>query len=347
MVGRFDEFFRDRGLYSLRVAEVVGETADASSFILSVPDGLSEKYAYRAGQFLTFRVELDGVAHLRSYSMSSSPLVDERMRVTVKRVAGGVVSNWMNDALAPGDELVATVPSGTFVADGGAGDIVAFAAGSGITPVLSIIKTALAGSARRVRLLYANRDRDSVIFGTELADLKERYEDRIALAFHYDCDSGYLEQEAVRAFLGTGGDAVFFVCGPNPFMDHVQGVLTGAGIHESRVHIERFTHASDAGADQEPGGGTPQVSVSIRLGRQTVRGEPRPGSTILQAARALGLKPPSSCESGSCATCMARVVEGTAVMRNNEALTPEEVDDGWVLTCQAVPTSPSVRVVYA
>ena len=177
MVGGFGGSFRHRGMYSLRVAEVVCETADVSSFIFHVPDDLSEKYAYRAGQFLTFRVEFDGVAHLRSYSMSSSPLVDERMRVTVKRVAGGVVSNWMNDVLAPGDELVATVPSGTFVVDGDAGEMVAFAGGSGITPVLSIIKTVLAGSTRRARLLYANRDRDSVIFGTELADLKERYGD--------------------------------------------------------------------------------------------------------------------------------------------------------------------------
>ncbi len=345
MNGRSGELFRDRGMYALRVAEVVRETADASSFVFHVPEDLSEKYAYRAGQFLTFRVELDGVAHLRSYSMSSSPLVDERMRVTVKRVAGGVVSNWMNDVLAPGDELVATVPSGSFVVDGGAGEIVAFAGGSGITPVLSIIKTVLAGSARRVRLLYANRDRDSVIFGAELADLKERYGDRISLAFHYDCDSGHLGRETVRAFLGTCDDAEFFVCGPEPFMDRVQGALAGAGVEASRVRVERFTPASGDDADPEPGA-APPVSVSIRLGRQSVTGEPRPGSTLLQAARALGLRPPSSCETGSCATCMARVVEGTAVMRNNEALTPEEVGEGWVLTCQAVPTSPSVRVIY-
>ncbi len=328
----------------MKIAAVLRETADATSFVLDVPDGLAESYSYRAGQFLTFRVELDGVTHARSYSMSSSPLLDERMRVTVKRVPGGVVSNWMNDVLAPGDEIAATVPAGSFVVGGDDGEVVAFAGGSGITPVLSIVKTVLAGSGRRVRLLYANRDWDSVIFRRELEELSGRYADRLAVEFHHDDERGLLGPEAVRAFADGTGPGEFFVCGPEPFMDCVRKALADAGVAEARVRFERFTPEPESAV--EPPGQAPPVRVSVRLGRQDVSGEARAGSTLLQCARALGLRAPSSCESGSCATCMARVVEGSARMRNNEALTPEEVDEGWVLTCQAVPTTPSVRVVY-
>ena len=333
---------RAPGMHSLRIAEIVRETADASSFVFQVPDHLADEYRYRAGQFLTFRVELDGVPHMRSYSMSSSPLVDDAMRVTVKRVPGGVVSNWMNDVLAPGDELLATVPAGRFVVDEGAGEIAAYAGGSGITPVLSIIKTVLAASSRRVRLLYANRDRDSVIFGSELAALAGRYPDRLSVVYHFDLHEGYLGLPAHGAFAGTAAD--FFVCGPEPFMDCTRKALADTGVDAARIRTERFTPVPDGPV--RLGSGAPPVSVSIRLGRQTVRGEHRPGSTILQTARALGLRPPSSCEAGSCATCMARVLEGTTQMRNDEVLTPEEIAEGWVLTCQAVPTSPTVRVVY-
>ncbi|GAA0954970.1 ferredoxin--NADP reductase [Actinocorallia libanotica] len=333
----------------MKVTAVFRETADTTSFVLDVPDGLSERYSYRAGQFLTFRVELDGVTHTRSYSMSSSPLLDERMRVTVKRVPGGVVSNWMNDVLAPGDEIAATVPTGSFVVGGDDGEVVAFAGGSGITPVLSIVKTVLAGSDRRVRLLYANRDRDSVIFQRELEELADRYADRLAMTFHDDSERGLLGPETIRAFADGSGQGEFFVCGPEPFMDCVRKALAEAGAEEARVRFERFTPASTVAVEppeQTPPEQAPPVRVSIRLGRQDVSGELRAGSTLLQGARALGLRAPSSCESGSCATCMARVVEGSARMRNNEALTPEEIDEGWVLTCQAVPTTPSVRVVY-
>jgi ferredoxin-NADP reductase len=220
---------------------------------------------------------------------------------------------------------------------------VAFAGGSGITPVLSIVKTVLAVSSRRVRLLYANRDRDSVIFGPELERLADRYAGRLSVVYHYDLDWGYVGQQAIRAFAG-GDDSGFFVCGPEPFMDCVQAALAGAGVDAARIRTERFTPVPDGPVAEETD--SSPVSVEVRLGRQTVAGEHRPDSTILQTARALGLRPPSSCEAGSCATCMARVVEGSVEMRNNEALTPEEIAEGWALTCQAVPTSPSVRVVY-
>src|SRR4051794_20798666 len=166
---------RDHGFHRLPVRRVVQETADACSFVLDVPAELDVAFGYAAGQFCTFRFEIDGAHHLRCYSMSSSPDVDAELQVTVKRVPGGIVSNWMIDHVAAGDEVEVTVPAGVFNLTPGAGEVVAFSGGSGITPVLSLLKTALATTQRRVRLLYANRDRDSVIFGALLDDLARRH----------------------------------------------------------------------------------------------------------------------------------------------------------------------------
>lgn len=336
---------RDHGFHELRVKQVVRETADASSLVLEIPAELGDAYAYDAGQFCTFRVEVGGEAHLRCYSMSSSPAVDRDLQVTVKRVPGGVVSNWLVDAVAEGDHVLAAPPAGVFRLDDGEGDVVAFAAGSGITPVFSIVKTALVTSTRRVRLLYANRDRASVIFARALDDLVARHGGRLEVQHHFDVDQGFVDAAAVRAFLGGATDAACFVCGPGPFMDVVESTLRDAGVAQERIRIERFTPtgaAAPAANPQVP----PDAKITIELGGRREAVEHRPGTTILQTARQLGLAAPYSCESGSCATCMARLVEGTASMSVNNALTDDEVAAGWVLTCQAVPTSPSVHVVY-
>jgi 3-ketosteroid 9alpha-monooxygenase subunit B len=341
----------DRGFHALRVAAVVRETADASSFVLDVPADLTGKYAYRSGQFLTFRVEIADEIHFRSYSMSSSPALANQLQVTVKRVPRGPVSNWMNDALRPGDQVTASVPAGGFVLDGAGRDVVAFAGGSGITPVFSIVQTALATSSRRVRLLYANRDRDCVIFAAALDELATRYGDRLAVTHHYDAECGFVHEGEIQPLADGQIDADYYICGPEPFMEVVERALVTAGADTHRIHIERFTPAElpEPSEPPEPGRapeGAAGVQVTVELGRRKSTSEHRPGMTILQTARSMDMRPPTSCEAGNCATCIARIVEGSAAMRNNEALTPDEVDEGWVLTCQAVPTSPSVHVVY-
>jgi ferredoxin-NADP reductase len=348
---------RDHGFHPLRIRRVVHETAETSSYVLDVPESLHEAFAYEAGQFLTFRVRVDGEVHHRCYSMSSAPATDRELQVTVKRVGGGVVSNWMLDTLGPGDPVEASVPAGVFcLPPGGTGgveptddDVVAFAAGSGITPVFSLVKAALATTSRRVRLLYANRDRDAVIFGGALAALAAQYPGRLEVAHHLDVERGFVDAPAVRAFLGGDAGAVHYVCGPTPFMDIVEGELLTAGVPGDRIHIERFTPAEapeapaggDGGAD-----GRAAARVTIELAGQVDTVDHHPGTTILQTARQMGMAPPYSCESGTCATCMARLVEGTVTMHVNDVLTDDEVDEGWVLTCQSVPTAPSVHVVY-
>jgi len=336
----------DQNYYALRVAAVVEETSDTRSFVLEVPAESAAEFAYEAGQFCTFRVAIDGERHVRCYSMSSSPAVDPELRVTVKRTDGGVVSNWMNDHLAPGDLLEVARPAGFFRLGAGEGDLVAFSAGSGITPVHSLLKTALATTSRRVHLLYANRDLDAIIFRSEIDALEDAHNRRFTLSHHLDAVQGLVQADTIRDFAGGAEDAEFYLCGPGSFMDLVENTLLADGVDAARINIERFT-PGDWLSDPGPDGPSDATSrVTIELDGRTETTDHRPGTTILQTARQLGMSPPFSCESGSCATCMARLLEGSASMHVNNALTAEEVTDGWVLTCQALPTSPLVHVTY-
>jgi 3-ketosteroid 9alpha-monooxygenase subunit B len=339
---------RDHGFHPLRVARVVRETADAVSLVLEVPAELAGAFSYRAGQFCNVQVEIEGQAQMRCYSMSSSPDLGENMAVTVKRVAGGIVSSWIVDHLRAGDLVELSPPTGFFQLTDTSGDLVALAAGSGITPVFSLVKTALAATGRRVRLHYANRDRDSVIFAAPLHELEERHPGRLTVVHSYDTEQGLLTAQTVSTFAGeSAATGEFYVCGPGPYMEIVETGLRSLGVEATRIHIERFTTAELlVGAPPlppEPPGGT---RVTIELDGRTNSTDHRPGTTILQTARQMGMSPPFSCESGSCATCMARLLEGSVSMFVNNALTPEEVKEGWILTCQSVPTTPTVRVTY-
>lgn len=336
---------RDHGFHTVRVARVVAETADASSLVLDIPTHQRDAFAYEAGQFCTFRVVVGGAPLLRCYSMSSAPAVDAELAVTVKRVPGGAVSNWMLDHLAAGDEVEVTFPAGVFQLDPDEDELVLFAAGSGITPVFSLLKTALAGTDRRVRLLYANRDTDSVIFRRELDALVAQHGERLDVVHHLDVERGFVDAAATATFLGeVPVDAGHYLCGPPPFMDVVEAALLASGVARERIHVERFTPAEQV--DDAPSGADDGIRVTIDLDGRTETTDHHPGTTILQTARQMGMTPPSSCESGSCATCMARLVEGAATMHVNDALTDEEVAEGWVLTCQAVPTSATAHVIY-
>ncbi len=343
---------RDHGFHSLRVRRVVPETHDTTSFVFDVPDELSDAFAYEAGQFCTFRIPAGDDELLRCYSMSSSPDVDDEFTLTVKRVAGGRVSNWLLDEVAEGDELALTLPAGVFTLRDHPTPIVAFAGGSGITPVISLIKSALATTDRRVRLLYANRDAQSVIFRAALDDLVARHGGRLEVVHHLDTDQGFVHSDLVRTFVGDDRDADFYLCGPGPFMDVVEDALEVAGASSEHVFVERFAFAASVRdepqlpvAEPRPEPVTTETVTIVLNGRaHDVRYQA--GETFLETARRAGLRAPFSCESGSCATCMARLEVGEAKMRVNNALMPDEVDEGWVLTCQGLPTSPTAKVVY-
>jgi ferredoxin-NADP reductase len=343
----------DHGFHPLRVKRVVDETRDAKSFVFAVPPESRAPFTYRAGQFCTFRVRLGGEDLLRCYSMSSSPHTDEDLTTTVKRVPGGRVSNWMNDEVAEGDVLMLTRPAGVFTLRPRSQPLVAFSGGSGITPVISVIKAALATTDRTIRLLYANRDAESVIFAGELDALERAHRGRFLVEHHFDVERGFVHSDTVTRFVGTDQEADFYVCGPTPFMDIVEDALALQRVPSEHVLVERFAFASAARIDTPPGRAAPEVggdahtdTVVVVLDGREHRMRYQAGETLLETARRAGLHPPFSCEAGSCATCMARVREGEVAMRVNNALTPEELDEGWVLTCQGLPRSPTVAVVY-
>ncbi|MFF7734512.1 2Fe-2S iron-sulfur cluster-binding protein [Streptomyces sp. NPDC007984] len=330
---------RDHGFHPVRITRVVDETPDTRTFALDA------RFPYRAGQFLTFKV----CGTLRSYSMSSSPDTDGEVCVTVKRVPGGLVSGWMHERLRPGDTLEATLPGGSFCLREDAADrpLVAYAGGSGITPVFSLVKSALAMTRRDVGLLTAHQSAGAAIFRQALDALAARHPGRLDLRHHLDDRDGLVTPAEIRALADEGAD--FYVCGPEPFMALVEQTLTAHRIAPERILVERFTPTAPVRAAEEPPVGPPvpfagTVTVDLRGERRTV--PQRPGETLLQSARRAGFTPPFSCESGDCATCMARLADGEAKMRVNNALDADEVAEGHVLTCQAEPTTPDVTVVY-
>ena len=329
--------------HSLAVVEVVDETPDTRSFVLEIPPALDQTFAYVAGQFATFRATIGGEPVVRCYSMSSSPDVGDRFTVTVKRVAGGKMSNWMNDVLAPGATIEVMPPTGRFVLRASEAPVVAFAGGSGITPVLSILKTALATTRREIALVYANRSPGSVIFGGELERLRAAADGRLAVHHHLDSERGFLDAAACAALVEDRVYADFYVCGPAPYMEAVEAGLEQRGVARSQVFLERFELPDEL---PEVGETSLTESIVIRLDRRKHTLRYVKGDTILEAARRAGLRPRFSCQVGNCSTCMAHIEAGRVTMRVNEALSDEEVEDGWVLTCQAIPLSREVVVDY-
>src|SRR6185503_2511369 len=213
----------------------------ARSFVLEVPDDLADRFRYRAGQFLTFRVPHDAGAFARCYSLSSAPEIDGRhLKVTVRRVAGGKGSNWFNDALREGGSLHVMPPAGRFVLKDGTAPLLLFGGGSGITPMMSLIKSALKSGTRKIRLFYANRDKASIIFDNELLGLIASNPARLEVIHHLDAEQGLTKPEEIHAALKDYETAEAYLCGPGPFMTLVERTLSDAGMAREKILVERF-----------------------------------------------------------------------------------------------------------
>jgi ferredoxin-NADP reductase len=332
---------RDHGFHAARILRVIDETPDARTYVLDAP------FSYQAGQFVTFRA----CGALRSYSMSSSPDTDAEIATTVKRVPGGLVSNWMNDNLKAGDTVEVTAPAGAFTLRDNEAPLVAFAAGSGVTPIMSLAKSALAATSRRVRILLASRDAESAIFAAALSRLAQRHRGRLEVTHHLDTASGLVSKAEVLDFAaGLPHGTDFYLCGPEPFMDLVERVLLAQGVAADQILVERFNPVEAAGEDEAPAGndgtGLATGTITIALDGKTTTTAHVPGITLLEHARRAGLRPPFSCEAGNCATCMGHLEAGEVKMRANNALDDDEVADGYVLTCQSVPVTSDVSVSY-
>lgn len=323
------------------VTRIITETPDARTFVLTPHDA---PFPYRAGQYCTLRVQVGDEELYRSYSMSSAPETDTELMTTVKRVPGGRVSNWLLDNVTEGDELTMTRATGTFCLDDTDAPLLGFAGGSGITPILSLAKSALAGTARPVRLLCADRDATSAIFDDALTELAARHPGRLTVQRHRDCEHGLLDAATVTAFVGADTDADCYLCGPEGFMAVVRSAWTGPG----RLFAEDFDPAAPADAPPAETDEAVDLSgtVTIRLGKKTASVPRVARETLLGSARRAGLAPPFSCEAGNCGTCIAHITEGSATMIANTVLDDDEIADGYILTCQAVPDSASITVDY-
>ena len=341
--------------HRLRVAKVIDETSDAKSIVLEVPSELAEVFAYQAGQFLTFRVRVGDERLVRCYSLASSPSRDSLHKITVKRVVDGRVSNWMNDQVECGSELEVMKPAGVFCLREASSKLMLFSGGSGITPCISLLKTALETSARRVKLVYANRDADSIIFKDELDALEKRHGDRFELVHRLDDPHGFVTPELVREQIGDATDSDFYTCGPGAFMDVVEETLQALAVPAEQIFIERFVSEEQSSAAAEQGelaGGAAAAGAAGMVVHVSLEGETRElyleaGETILQAARREGMDPPFACEDAYCGCCMAKVIEGKVEMlRNDGGIDAEQIAEGWVLTCQGMPASPGCRVEY-
>ena len=354
----------DSLFHPLRVAQVVADRdADAVLVSFDVPDALRETFRFDAGQHLTLRRTFDGVEQRRSYSICAGA-DDGQLCVGVRNVPGGLFSGWLNTMLAAGDRIDVMAPAGRFVVHGersGPRHVLGLAAGSGITPVLSILKTLLArDQTARFTLLYANRTRRSTMFNAELDDLKDRYLSRFALhrvlsQEHADLPlyAGRLDRSRIGAFFERGlldaarlDDA--FVCGPHGFNDEAVAALHAAGWPDTRIHVERFGVAA---AERAVPSATLADAAAARVLviRDGVRREiafQAGQASVLDAAEAAGLDLPYSCRSGVCCTCRARVLEGEVRMQRNFALEADELAAGFVLSCQAVPVTERVVLSF-
>ena len=351
--------------HPLKVVAVAAETDEAIALTLAPADEHRALFAFAPGQHLTLRTEIDGEDVRRNYSLFVSP--DEgTLRVAIKRIAGGVFSGWALGGLKPGDMIESMTPRGTFTWAFEPGErrrYVAFAAGSGITPILSLVKTGLLVEPQsQFTLLYGNRTSASIMFLEVIADLKDRYLDRLQVYHFLDEEAddvelfnGRLDRERVAAVLETLVDPAqvdaAFICGPGPMMDAAEAALRDAGVDPDAILVERFSVGRPAAAEAAAArdatraaqGLTLQISIDGR--RRTVAFDAAEGN-ILDSARAAGLAAPFACKAGVCATCRAKLMSGEVTMLANYGLSQEEVAAGYILTCQAVPLGAGVAVDY-
>ena len=356
--------------YQLRVADVVVETEDARSVVFEVPSDLQETFAYAPGQFLTVAVpsEQTGLA-ARCYSLSSAPH-SGRHQITVKRTADGYASNWIVDNLQPGDTMRVLPPSGIFTPRDIDADFLLFAGGSGITPVMSIARTALEKGTGKVVLFYANEDESSVIFARQLAELAEEYADRFTVVHWLVSLQGLPSERQLALFASYFTSYTAFVCGPAPYMKAVTNALKELGFPRERRHQEKFVSLGgnpfgdveevlaaqkelqdaddgDEGEDAAEPAVTGPIAVEVELdGQQYSFDDWQGDKVLLEYLEEKGVDAPFSCREGNCSACACIVLEGDLKLQHNDVLDADDLADGIRLVCQARPLTDKVRISY-
>ena len=337
----------------LTVSGVVEETPDSRSLVFDVPADLADKFAYKPGQFLTLRIPSDRTGSVaRCYSLASSPFTDDAPKVTVKRTAEGYGSNWLCDNVAVGDTLEVLPPSGVFTPKSLDHDFLLFAAGSGVTPVISILKSALTEGSGKVVLFYANRDEKSVIFAEELRTLASRYPSRLVSIHWLETVQGLPSVDQLASAVAPYLRHEAFMCGPAPFMDTIHKALADAGMPRGQVHAEVFNSlAGDPFRDADVVEVTEDEAADAATVEVELDGEihnlswPRK-QTLVDIMLAKGIDVPYSCQEGECGSCACTVLEGKVEMENSEILDPEDIESGYILGCQARPVTDHLKIEF-
>lgn len=350
--------------HTLTVTEVTQETPEAISITFAVPEHLRPVFQYRQGQYLTIKMDIDGVSHRRNYSLCSSPYDDEPLTIAVKRVSDGVVSTFLNTKVKRGASIEVYPPMGNFTKElhpSHERSYVLFGGGSGITPLLSILKSILRVELQStVMLVYANRDEASIMFDDALTALQQRYGTRLSIIHVLEVEGGRearlgridatVVEDVLESCVPEAAMAEYFVCGPGPMMSSVIDILHARGIDDHHIHREYFTLATNDAPPKEQ-----VMEESKELKARTVKIKlygsehtfvVEPDETILSAAVRENLDPPFACQIGACCTCRAKIVTGKVMMDEREALSDDEIEDGFALTCQSHPLTDDVFADY-
>ncbi len=337
-----------RTCYRVPVAEVISETDLACSLVLDIPADLAGVFAYRPGQFLTVRVPApDGGSVARCYSLCSSPHAGDRPAVTVKRMASGYASNWIADNVRPGTVLDLLPPAGTFTPPSLDADFLLLAAGSGITPVMSILRSALAAGHGRIVLIYANADERSVIFGERLARLRAEAPHRLVVLHWLDALAGPPDAAALRELASPYATYDVYVCGPDPYMAAARQAVADLGIPGKRVHAERFLSLAENPFEAaEPPETSVAATLAVEIDGSVHTLEWPAGRRMLDVMIDGGLDASYSCREGVCGACACRLLSGEVEMAHNEVLEDSDLADGYVLACQSVALTGQVSVSY-
>ncbi len=344
--------------HKLKIKHIHKETDKAISIHFDIPDRLKTDFSFKAGQYLTLKTIINGNEVRRDYSICSSPRSEELI-VAVKEVKDGTFSSYANTQLKDGDFLEVASPKGRFVFepnDKKTKNIAAFAAGSGITPILSIIKCALEEEVySKVILVYGNKTTTDTMFLNELLELRHQYKDRFTIQFVFsqtqeeDAIFGRIEKSTVNFIVKNEHKHItidaFYLCGPEAMIHTVKNVLMEHNINESSIFFELFKAAKPSDIQEEITN-TGVTNITVMVDDEEYSFEMSQKQSILEAALDNDLDAPYSCQGGICSSCLARITEGKATMRQNNILTDKEVEDGLILTCQAHPTSSSIYIDY-
>ncbi|WP_040166094.1 ferredoxin--NADP reductase [Microbacterium gorillae] len=330
----------------LRVAKVVRETDDTVSLCFDVPRELADEFAYKAGQFITIRVPAGDTGYARSYSLSSAPGIDDLLTITIKRAAGGRASGWLVENAQIGMTFRVLPPSGVFTVSDDARDLLLIAAGSGVTPVFSILKSALQSGSGRVTVVTSHRTPADAIFLTELSELQAAHPGRLTVISRYTATDGRLTAEQL-ALLTEGinwQDA--FICGPEKFMSAARIALRADP--SRRVHLEEFTSLEGDPFELEEvvTDSATAMPAQVHLDGQTHDIDWPPESTLVDVLLSRGVRVPYSCREGDCGSCISKLTQGRVEMACTDALEEEDIEDGYILACQARPLGGPLRVDF-